>query len=290
MRRRGGRSVLETLSIDGLELIASDDYWFESADGLDEPDRRIASAVNPGADGGFVASTLYGMRPVSLAGALKHQAAERMVAARSALGAVCQLKRDVDGVRILKTVELTLTDGREFTFQAEVSRFKAPNLGTGAVEFLISLVAEDPLLYDPDEKTSGSIVRATGGGLIIPFVSPAVSAASSGGSGIATNEGNSNTPTTLQLVGPLTNPYILNQTTGLFVQLNYVIPAGTTVQLDAADNTVLITGGGSLIDKLADGSRLFNLVPGANAITFSTGDSSDTGSLKVKWHDGSISL
>src|SRR5450755_1654003 len=96
----GGRSMLETLAIDGLELINSDDYWFESADGLDEPDRRIASGPNPGADGGFVASTLYGMRPVTLAGALRRQSAAQMSAARSALGQVCLLKRDVNGVRI----------------------------------------------------------------------------------------------------------------------------------------------------------------------------------------------
>src|SRR5215212_7809817 len=77
---RGGRSVqaeLQTLSIDGLELIDTDDYWFEAADGLDEPDRRIASAVNPGSDGGFVASTLYGMRGVSLSGALTEQRRRR---------------------------------------------------------------------------------------------------------------------------------------------------------------------------------------------------------------------
>src|SRR5664279_5245967 len=102
MMWHGGRSMLESLAIDGLEIIASDDYWFESADGLDEPDRRIASGPNPGADGGFIASTLYGMRPVTLTGALKQQSAAQMSAARSALGQVCLLKRDVNCVPILK--------------------------------------------------------------------------------------------------------------------------------------------------------------------------------------------
>jgi hypothetical protein len=293
MMWRGGRSVqpdLQTLSIDGLELIDSDDYWFESADGLDEPDRRIASAVNPGADGGFVASTLYGMRGVSLSGALKRQGSAAMSAARSALGQVCLLKRDVNGVRQLKTVTFTLLDGREFTFQAEVSSFKAPNLGTGAVEFLISLVAEDPLLYDPTEKSSGDIVQATGGGLIIPFVSPAVSAASSGGAGTATNGGNSDAPVILKLVGPLTSPYVLNQLSGLFMQLDYTIPDGTTVLIDTSDHTILIEGGGSLFDRRAEGASFFPLLPGANPIVFSTGDSSDTGHLQVLWHNGSICL
>lgn len=282
--------MLETLAIDGLELINSDDYWFELADGLDEPDRRIASGPNPGADGGFVASTLYGMRPVTLSGALKKQSAAQMSAARSALGAACLLKRDVNGVRILKTVEFTLTDGRSFTFQAEVSRFKAPNLGTGAVEFLISLVAEDPLLYDPTEKFTGSIVRATGGGVIIPTLVPFVSAASSGGVGVATNDGNSDTPTILELVGPLTSPYILNQTLGVYMQLDYTIPDGTTVEVDSSDNTILMFGGGSLFDEKADGADFFPLVPGANEIVFSTGDSTDTGHLVLRWRDGSICL
>jgi len=102
------QAELQTLSIDGLELIDTDDYWFEAADGLDEPDRRIASAVNPGSDGGFVASTLYGMRGVSLSGALKNNGAATVSAARSALGAACLLRRDVNGVRQLKTITFTL--------------------------------------------------------------------------------------------------------------------------------------------------------------------------------------
>ena len=291
MTWHGGRSVqaeLQTLSIDGLELIDTDDYWFEAADGLDAPVRRIASTVNPGSDGGFVASTLYGMRGVSLSGALKNNGAAAMSAARSALGAACLLKRDVNGVRQLKTISFTLLDGRQFIFQAEVSSFKAPNFGTGPVEFLISLIAEDPLLYDPEEKSSGNIVRATGGGLIIPFVSPAVSAASSGGAGIATNSGNSDTPLIMKLVGPLTSPYILNQASGLFMQLDYTIPAGPTVLIDTSDNTILIEGGGSLFDRRASGVSFFKLLPGANPIVFSTSDSSDTGHLELLWHDGSI--
>jgi hypothetical protein len=282
--------VLESFAIDGLELLVTDDYWFSDVDGLDEPDRRIASGPNPGADGGFIASTLYGMRPVSVTGALKAQAAAQMSAARSALGAVCQLNRDVSGVPQLKTIDFTLADGREFTFQGEVSRFRAPNLGTGAVEFSISIVAPDPLLYDPDEQVSASIVRSTGGGLIIPFVSPAVSAGSSGGSGIATNGGNSNAPVILELVGPLTSPYILNQTSEQFIQLNYTIPTGMTVLIDTSDNTVLIDGGGSLFDKKVAGSEFFPLLPGANDIVFSTGNSSDTGYLRLRWRNASISL
>jgi hypothetical protein len=284
------QAELQTLSIDGLELIDSDAYWFESADGLDEPDRRIASAVNPGADGGFVASTLYGMRGVSLAGALKRQASADLSAARSALGQACLLQRDATGVRQLKTINFSLLDGRSFTFEAVVSSFKAPNLGTGAVEFLIQLIAEDPLLYDTEEQTTGNIVRSTGGGLIIPFVSPAVSAAASGGAGIATNGGNSDTPVILKLVGPLTNPYILNQASGLFMQLDYAIPDGTTVLIDTSDSTILNAAGGSLFNKKAEGASFFKLLPGANPIVLSTGDSSDTGHLELLWHDGSICL
>ena len=114
-----------------------------------------------------------------------------------------------------------------------MTRLSPPALGEGNVEFLISILAEDPLLYDPDEQESGAIVRATGGGLIIPFVSPAVSAASSGGSGIATNGGSSDAPVILELVGPLTSPYVLNQTRGQFMQLDYTIPAGMTVLIDS---------------------------------------------------------
>ena len=210
--------------------------------------------------------------------------------ALSALTGACRLKRDPLGVKQLKTIHFTTTDGREFELEGEVTRLSPPALGDGNVEFLISILAEDPLLYDPDEQDSGAIVRATGGGLIIPFVSPAVSAPSSGGSGIATNGGSSDAPVILELVGPLTSPYVLNQTVGQFMQLDYTIPAGMTVFVDSHDNTILIEGGGSLFDRRAEGASFFPLLPGANPIVFSTGVSSDTGHLELKWHDGSICL
>jgi hypothetical protein len=280
---------LETLSIDGLELLDSADYWIEQdgVDGLDEPDRRIASAVNPGSDGGFVASTLYGMRPVSITGALKRTASST---ARKVLGETCQLRHDANGAPVLKVVAFSLDDGRSFTFQAEVARYKAPNLGTGPVEFSISLIAEDPLLYGADWQQSPNIVRSFGGGLIIPFISPAVAAGSSGGFGTVTNNGNEDAPVILELVGPLTSPYILNQTTGEFMQLNYTVPGGTVVLIDTHDFTILLQQGGSLIDKKAAGSSFFQLATGTNHIVFSTGSSSDTGYLRLRWRSASISI
>jgi hypothetical protein len=291
MKRRGGQLVLDlisTLDIDGLELVESDDYWCTLVDGLLEPSRRVPTADNPGSDGGFIGNPLYGMRPLSVGVAIKRTA--QLSDALSALTGVCQLRRDPLGVKQLKTIHFTTTDGREFELLGEVTRLSPPVLGEGTVEFLISILAEDPLLYDPDEQESSAIVRATGGGLIIPFVSPAVSAPSSGGSGIATNGGASEAPVILELVGPLTSPYVLNQTLGQFMQLDYTIPAGMTVFVDSHDNTILIEGGGSLINKKASGSKFFSLAPGANDIIFSTSDSTDTGHLKLRWRNASISL
>jgi len=74
------------------------------------------------------------------------------------------------------------------------------------------------------------------------------------------------------------------------MQLNYTIPTGTTIRVDSSDNTILTVGGGSEIDKKAAGANFFPLVPGANNIVFSTGDSSDTGHLVLRWRDGSICL
>jgi Phage tail protein len=280
--------LIATLDIDGLELVDSDDYWCTLIDGLLEPSRRVPTADNPGSDGGFIGNPLYGMRPVSVGVAIKRTAP--MPEALSALTGVCRLKRDALGVKQLKTIHFTTTDGREFELLGEVTRLSPPALGEGNIEFLISILAEDPLLYDPDEQESAAIVRATGGGLIIPFVSPAVSAASSGGSGIASNDGASEAPVILELVGPLTSPYVLNQAVGQSMQLDYTIPAGMTVLVDSHDNTILIDGGGSLIDKKAPGSHFFSLAPGPNNIIFSTGDSSDTGHLKLRWRNASISL
>jgi hypothetical protein len=72
------------------------------------------------------------------------------------------------------------------------------------------------------------------------------------------------------------------------MQLDYIIPADTTILIDTSDGTIVNAAGGSLFDKKADGASFFKLLPGANPIVFSTSDSSDTGHLELVWHDGSI--
>ena len=131
----GGRSVqaeLQTLSIDGLELIDTDDYcsrrptaWTSRTAGSPACESRLRWRFR-----GIDAVRDARRQPVRCVEEQRRRRDERR---RSALGAACLLKGRERRTQ-LKTISFTLLDGREFTFQAEVSSF-GTELRCGRVEF-----------------------------------------------------------------------------------------------------------------------------------------------------------
>jgi hypothetical protein len=282
--------LLKSFAIDSLEILDTNDFEIDSVAGLEEPDRRVTTTVNPGADGGFVPAALYGLRGVSITGAIAGNGPLGPGAARAALGAACQLQRTVQLLPVLRTFTFTLLDGRSFMFQGQVTSYKAPNLGVGLVSFSISIIAPDPLLYDPADQTSGSIAVPFGGGVILPTLVPFVRAASTGGHALLANHGNETTYPLLTLVGPLTSPYMLNQASGQYLQLAYTIPFGSSAVVDMKNNTIALASGLGLLETKVQGSSWWGLVPGDNPLSFSTGNSGDTGWLQIAWNNASISI
>jgi len=144
---------------------------------------------------------------------------------------------------------------------------QARRWGSAAVQ--IQLKAEDPAIYGLTENSSvmspatPTIVgrgynKAYNHGYGGPMLA---------GAYILNNQGNKATPWTVTFTN-VTNPLILNDTTGEQVQIMASAAGATQIVVDMRARTVTKTGGISLRNAMTAASDWFYLEPGANNIRF----------------------
>lgn len=265
-----------------IALIGSTNYILQAVGGIEDAGRRVSSYELPGQDGGSVSSVFYGVRTVDLSGVVLGSDATTHQANRKALAAVCAVQRDLTGRPLPVTVAFTTLDGQSFSFTGHVKAFSNPLDRTNVSEFHIVLACPDPVIYGSSAITTGQFARPSGGGVVYPVTYPAIYAGSTGGSGSVSNTGNANVYPLITIRGVTTNPYIYFATLGVWFQLNYVTSNITdTIVIDMKNRTVVLNGTTNLLSAKVAGSSWFSLAPGANNFTFSTGTSSDTGTVEV---------
>lgn len=99
------------------------------------------------------------------------------------------------------------------------------------------------------------------------------------GNSTLVNDGDAEAFPVYTIVGPVTNPQIINSTTGTQITLNTSLTLGQEVTIDTREGakTVLRSDGANLYPYLATGSALGALDPGANDMTFNMqGATTDT--------------
>lgn len=283
--------MIASLTIDGLELIATSAYGVQSVAGLEHPDRRLTSYDKPGEDGGNVSASFYGSRAITIEGLVYGNGQPAVhEAGRKALNAKCAVNRDAFGYPILKHCVVTTLAGAVFFFDAEVHKLANP-MGRGtSSRFLISLVAPDHRLYLPTLQTTGLITRPSGGGFLMAVLLPFLSGASTGGSATATNSGGSTSMPIIYLRDQLTSPYLINNTTGKTMSLGATFIDGQTVVINMAAKTIMLGGTTSYLSTKSVGSDWWGLVPSANALGFSTGSTGDTGTAEVTWYNAELGI
>lgn len=283
--------MLSTIKLAGLQLLGTASFAVDSVDGLESPEYRINQYDKPGEDGGVVSGSYYGLRAITMNGLVTGSgSAATHETNRRALETACAVTRDSTGFPIYALLELTTLGGTNYFTYVQVKQLRNP-VGRGTSSpFQISMVAPDPRLYVVGQQTTGAISRPSGGGFVLPVILPITFGSSSGGSGSATNTGNVPTYPILTLRGQLTNPYVLNSANGGLVQLNRTIASGETVVIDMGNKTVTLNGSTSLLNTRTSDSTWWSLNPGVNPISFSTGSTSDTGTLEITWYQSSMGL
>lgn len=139
--------------------------------------------------------------------------------------------------------------------------------------FTARLYAEDPRIY------SQALQTATGdyglyGGVALP-VSLEEALSSSLNSFSTTNNGNFDAPSTITVTGEITNPKIMNLTTGRFFKLNITMVAGDELVIDSTTRipTILLNGD-SVSEFRESGSETLFVQAGLNYFLL-TGDNFD---------------
>lgn len=132
-------------------------------------------------------------------------------------------------------------------------------VGVATQQFVATLKAPDPTWYDPIEVVVNFGVSGGGGSFTVPMSVPTgVGASAINQTTVVAYPGTWQTSPVIQIIGPLTNPTIVNNTTGETLALTAVIGVGQTWTIDTRYGRKSITDqlGVNQIGTLSDASNL----------------------------------
>lgn len=173
------------------------------------------------------------------------------------------------------TLKMVLQDGTERRIDCDVG--DAIPLGSddrpsGRVQIVaIPLVADDPFLYDPSQKSASDNFD---GGNDVDIA--------------CTNGGDVKTWPTIEIVGEVEDPVIELVGTGETLTFDYTVASGTTATVDCDAGTIELGDGTNLMDKIAKTDEFFQLFSGNNTVRISA--TSGTSLCRVKWYDKFVAL
>ena len=162
-------------------------------------------------------------------------------------------------------------------------------VGAVTQQVAVVLTAPDPTWYDPVESVQNFGISGGGGSFTVPMPVPfGVGASTVNQTTVVAYPGTWQVNPVIQIVGPLTNPVITNNTTGEVLSMTAVITVGQTWTIDTryGQKSVIDQSGVSQISTLSDASNLatFHLASivdtpgGLNSITV-TGSSATAATI-----------
>lgn len=256
--------------------------------GLAKPDIRMAGSEYSGRDGGFVSAQYYARRQIVLNGFI--------------IGLSCDdfetKKQDfLNELRIRTSLDIFITTfaNRNFYTSAYLMDVKMDITSQTAGRFQVSLICEDPFLYDAgdgiDPESGYSLVpiyRSLSGGYETPYELPVEWEPGSEYT-IVNNNGDIIIYPQIVLTGTFTNPRIDNLTTGGYVAIDVVTGPGDVLIIDMKERTVTLNGG-SILPYRTETSSWWGLVVGQNKIALNTDSPDDTQQGMVRWRNGYESI
>jgi hypothetical protein len=259
-------------------------YLMTGITGLGKADIRTSQFLFSGRDGGMVSDQLYGMRQISITGAV-----------RSSTCALHKTERDAlitaTPIDTLIPVLITLFDNTQYYIDCNVVSLDLEYRSGGKVsDYKLELLAGDPLFYDASGGGSQTvnITRVTQGGYVTPYILPVIWDSGSSPT-IATNSGDSIAYPLITLYDQALNPIITNQTTGESFQLILNMVAGDQLVIDMKNHTASLNGANVLGNKTV-GSIWWGLMVGSNAITLNSGSAGDTITAHITWSNGVMGI
>lgn len=165
---------------------------------------------------------------------------------------------------------------------------------------VLRFIAFDPIIYDPLLHITNLATPLVPGQLVFPITFPIVFSGSTPQVTALQYSGTWMEFPVIELVGPMTNPMITNDSTGETLQLLTSIPAGTVVTIctQPGNKTILGDNGVNYIGFLSADSDLttFHLAPdpeapgGLNQITAIASAGAVGSAINLKWYNRYIGM
>jgi hypothetical protein len=256
-------------------------YLDEPISGLSMPPIRTSQGTYSGRDGGYVGAQFYGARLISLTGMIFSQSALAVENTRKAFEAALASPPPI-------VLTITTNGGSLYTMNTYVDSLDIPiNRTVTQAPFSLTLIAPDPTIYDGSSTGLNTVTLnpVVGGGLTWPLTWPLPWSAGTQPVTI-NNTGNVTIYPTITLTGAMTNPTILNVTTGQFFSLTgLTTSAGDVLVINLLSRTVMLNGG-SVLSYAPTTITWWPLIPGNNTIKFTTTNSSDPVTGTLSWRSG----
>jgi hypothetical protein len=145
--------------------------------------------------------------------------------------------------------------------------------------------AMDPRMYDNTLSSATMTIAVASDGLDFDIVFDLDIGTVVGGLVSCTNSGNTPVYPQATLPGPITNPSIINTTTGKTLRMVGSVDSGDSLIVDFYQRTILLNGTSSRYNFFdSNVSEWWTLQPGANSVQYST--SSGTASGTLYWRSG----
>jgi len=254
----------------------------DKVDGLDMAPFRVSTKAFEGMDGGYLDAEFEDMRTVVLEGTIYASSGDTLEA-------------------FLDDLKYNFRPGQvptPFYFKPGTSTGQrlvyAKSLGVryswdmlrrvGASACQIQLMAEDPTIYEGTAQTGSMVLGAlavTGRGYDKAF-NYGYGGGYFAGAYVLTNDGNKNANVQFTLNGPLTNPRIVNDDLGVYLELDTTLLSGDSIVIDMYNRTITLNGTASRRNVMTAASDWFLLSPGANNIRFQSTGGSGTASYSFR--------
>lgn len=229
------------------------DGWFDGWEGNGSVDQRTQ------ADGAWVSPQYAGPRVVHLDGSLETGSWDDATRAWDRVLAQVPFRQ-------LAMLRVSTGEGTVPELTALVRQHEKPATTRhhGRISFSLSLLAPDPRKYDAASLTATLALPVLTGGIAPPLTPPLTIVGSTALSQTTlTNDGNTTTYPSLELVGPCPPATIVNLTTSEAMRIPDAVPADQTLVIDALNRTATI--GGQARRVLGS---WWGLAPGVNEVAF----------------------
>lgn len=252
-------------------------------EGLEAPSVSTSSFNKSGMDGIYVTNQFRRERRITLRGQIIATSTADLKTQRQLLLAALAPSK-TNTILDNKVMSFTTLDDSEYRINVQILAVKMPIENITNSSFLIDILATDSNIQGEDLHTE-TIQTRSGGGHAVPYVLPVVFEGGVGGSIVINNAGDADSYPTVRLYGPLTNPRIENQTTGKWISLTLSIEAGSYIEIDMENRTIIQGDMTNRIGVKSDDSRFWYLAPGDNTIVLSSSVQGEAGYAEVIFRD-----